>query len=315
MSAFAGDEVILMALYEYRLLSSGQLARLTGRSQQVVRRAIRKRLRPEKLVADIRRHVSEEAAYTLGVEGLKYVARVLRVDADELFRANRVMGERTLFFRHSILVSEIRLAFNLAASTELSPVSISRTIGEWETVPGIRGEAPHHERFILSEKLVGPDGVARHHRPDSLFLMHPKAEGPSQTVAVFVEADRNSEPMKRISAKFHAFWLYWRERLFAKSFGAVAMRVLFILDNVKDEKRIGSMQKELTEFLSRLNEPQKADAFRRCFRFACMRDLSEHTVLQKPIWFDADNHARLFFQTPAKAGNAHNVTKSAEVSA
>jgi hypothetical protein len=107
-----------------------------------------------------------------------------------------------------------------------------------------------------------------------------------------LEADRNTEAMRRIRAKLAAYFAYWSRRRFVTAFDAVAMRVLFVLDDVTDRRRIHSMQNELRQFA----KEHGAEPFRRCFRFARKHDLDETTVLAKPIWWDADDQPRLFFQ-------------------
>jgi hypothetical protein len=289
MNLVPGDAAILLAVGQYRYLTSGQLARLTGRAPQVIRRAIRKRLRPGGYLVNIQRQQTEEAAYCLGPEG----AHDLGYQISDVPRTSTIRG---FFWRHTMLVNDIRIAFDLATADNRSPICIERTVPEWELRPGARRNAPHHERFVLSERLKGPDGVTYWHRPDCLFLMYPNADGAKQRVAVFCEADRNTESMSRIKHKLEAFWLYWCLRRFVDAFNAVAMRVLFVLDDVKDRRRIQSMQNELLQLARRKHNAAAAEAFRRCFRFARKHDLDETTVLAQEIWWDADQQPRLFFQ-------------------
>jgi hypothetical protein len=312
VNLFPGDSTILMALYEYRVLTSGQLGRITRRNPQVIRRAIRKRLRPGEFVSDLRRNSTEEAAYMLGPEGVAFVAHELGCEPQELGRPNKTNTVRTFHFRHWLLVTDVRIAFSLATAGATNPVCIERIIGEWETVPHAAPTAAHHERFILSERLVGNDGVARFHRPDCLFLMYSRDDGRGKLVAVFLEADRNTEAMPRIREKYEAFWLYWARKRFVEAFGAVAMRVVFVLDDVTDRTRIRSMQKLLRDMVGSRGKPGEGDAFRKCFRFARKQDLDESSVMTKPIWFDADDNARVFFQ-PVRP--VREVSARAEVSA
>jgi hypothetical protein len=294
MTLVPGDEALLSALFAYRYLTSGQLARRYHRSTQVVRRAIRRRLRPGGFVESLQRQATEEAAYTLGPEGISFIAQALGCPVSEV-PFPRTSPRRGFFWRHTMLVNDVRIAFDLATEGDGSPIGIERTVPEWEVHPSARRRASHHGRFVLSERLKGPDGVYWH-RPDCLFLMHPKAEGVPPRVAVFLEADRNTESMKRIRHKLEAFWLYWSTKRFVDALQAVAMRVLFVLDDVQDRRRIHSMQNELRLLAQRKDHAAAAEAFRRCFRFARKHELDETTVLAQPIWYDADDQPRLFFQ-------------------
>jgi len=303
VSLFPGDAAILTALFAYRSLTSGQLARRLRRTAQVIRRAIRRRLRPGGFVVSLQRQATEEAAYTLGPEGLAFVAQELGCPVSEVPFPRKISTVRGFFWKHSVLINDVRIAFDLATESDASPISIHRTIPEWETKPTAPRTAPHHEVFVLSERLKGPDGVTYAHRPDCLFLMRPKAADAQPDVAVFLEADRNTEAMGRIRAKIAAYFAYFSRRRFVAAFEAVAMRVLFVLDDVTDRRRIHSMQNELRQFA----KDNGAEPFRRCFRFARKHDLDETTVLAKPIWWDADDQPRLFFQpvrqpTPREPG-------------
>jgi hypothetical protein len=289
---FPGDAAILIALFTHRSLTSGQLARRLRRSAQVIRRAIRRRLRPGGFVVSIQRQQTEEAAYTLGPEGLAFMAHELGCAVSDVPFPRKATTTRGFFWKHGVLVNDVHIAFDLAAEAHASPIQIHRTIHEWETKSCARRNAPHHEVFVLSERLKGPDGVVHVHRPDCLFLMRPKAADAQQRVAVFLEADRNTEAMRRIRAKLAAYFLYWSRRRFFDAFEAIAMRVLFVLDDVTDRRRIHSMQDELRQFATQVG----AEPFRRCFRFARKHDLDETTVLAQPIWWDADDQPRLFFQ-------------------
>jgi Replication-relaxation len=304
MNLFPGDARILMLLYEFRFLTTGQLSLLTGRDPQIIRRAIRKRLRPTFVTAFSRRP-TEEGAYTLGEQGLEFVAYELGCALNELAFPRRVSTARSFFFRHTLAISDVRVAFAIAAANAASPIGIDRSVAEWDVVPSSMPRAPRHERYVLSERFVGEDGRACSHRPDCMLLCYPKAAGNAQLVAVFVELDRNTESIvRRIAEKYHAYWLYWQQRRFASAFDAIAMRVLFVLDDVRERTRIRSMQDELRAFAERRADRTAAESFRRCFRFALKRDVSVETVLTRPVFFDADDEPRLFFQPPQVASDS-----------
>ena len=305
MSLAQGDADLLLALFAYRYATSGQLARRSVRSTPVIRRAIRQRLKPEGFVVTLQRDPTEEAAYTLGPEGLAFIAHELKCPVSDL-PFPKTSTSRSFFWKHSMLITDIRISFDLATKDPASPVCIERTIGEWEVNPAARGNSP-----LIFERFKGPDGATCFHRPDGLFLMRPRAAGADQRVAVFLEADRNSEAIQsRIRAKYEGCYQYWIRRRFFDAFQAVAMRVLFVLDNVTDRRRICSMQEELRCFAE--SKGASAEQFRRCFRFALQRDLTETTILAHPVWRDADDQPRLFFLQPVPQPPR---TSAAEVSA
>ena len=296
MRLFPDDVVILALLREYRYLTSGQLSRLTGRSGQVLRRAIRRRLRPGGFVTDLHRtHPTEEAAYTLGPEGYAFIAHELGCAVADLPFSRKASRVKSYFWLHTLLVNEVRIALAVASRPPTCPIEIERVVPEWEVDPGVRRKAAHHERFILSEPFKDADGRSLPHRPDCLFLVRPRGATPERLVAVFLEADRRTESMRRIRQKCAAYLVYWRRQRFA-AFGAVGMRVLFVLGNIRGDQRVRSMQEELARFTDALRDDAKARAFRGCFRFAQAHALTSETVLTQPIWFDADNQPRLFFQ-------------------
>ncbi len=243
MTLVAADRPLIFALFTYRYLTSGLLARRCARSTQVIRRAIRRRLKPGGFVLSLQRQPAEEAAYTLGAEGLSFIAQAVGCPVSAL-PFPRPSTSRGLFWKHSMLVNEVRIAFDLATATDGSPIAIRRTIPEWEMNPTERRAAP-----LLFERFKAADGATYWHRPDCLFLMH-ATSGDEHDVAVFLEADRNTEAIEsRIRAKYEGFYQYWVRRRFIEAFGAVAMRVLFVLDNLTDRRRIQSMQAELRRFV------------------------------------------------------------------
>jgi hypothetical protein len=291
LSLVQGDGDLIWMLFAYRYATASQIARRFGRSPPVVRRAVRLRLQPGGFVEYIHRKVSQEAAFTLGREGLTFVAEHLKCPVSDL-SFPKTSATRGFFWDHSMAINEVRLSFDLATQEARSPIVIHRTIGEWELNPARRG-AP-----LLFERFKGPDGDAIF-RPDCLFLMHPKAAGVSQMVAVFLELDRASESIaNRIRAKYEGFYQYFVRRRFVDAFGVdvVAMRVLFVLDNVTDRQRLQNMQAELRKFTRA--KGTGAEPFERCFRFALMRDLNEATVITQRIWSDAHDVPRLFFFQP-----------------
>jgi hypothetical protein len=258
------------------------------------------------LVASFERGPTEEAAFFLGPEGLKYMAEACGTSPAFLPVPREMNSKRGLFWRHTMLVNDVRIAFSLGMDQPSSPVKLRRTIPEWELTPGPSSTAGHHERFVLSERFR-EGGKVHFHRPDCLFLVYPTAKGLERTVACFLEGDRNTEAMRRIREKVAAYRLYWKKRRFADAFGAVAMRVLFVLGEVTTTTRIDSMREELRSMI-----PPEESLFVDCFRFALARDLRADTVLEKPIWYEARSERPRYFFQPVNSGEDREQRGSTE---
>src|SRR3954468_22214410 len=114
MTLAQGDGSLISALFAYRYLTSSQLARRLRRSGAVIRRAIRRRLRPGGFVVSLQRQPTEEAAYTLGPEGLAVVAHELGCPVSEVPFPRKISTARGFFWKHTVLVNDVAIAFALA---------------------------------------------------------------------------------------------------------------------------------------------------------------------------------------------------------
>src|SRR5689334_14712867 len=113
MTLAPGDPALLMAVFALRYVTSGQLGRRLRRSGQVIRRAIRRRLRPGGFVVNLQRQPTEEAAITLGPEGLAFVAHEFGCPVSDV-PFPRPSTRRGFFWRHTMLVNDVRISFDLA---------------------------------------------------------------------------------------------------------------------------------------------------------------------------------------------------------
>jgi len=293
MSLADADKPILRDLFSYRFLQSGQLGLLRGRSSQVVRRAIRKRLVPGKYVVNMaQRFPTEEAAYTLGPEGFEFIAYEHRCSVSDLPYSKKINRVKSYFWKHTLLTNNVRIAFDLGSRTH-ERVHLARAVPEWEMDNPASNKK--EEKFVLWERLCGEEmnGKPLSFRPDALFLIHPQ-EQPDYKVAYFLESDRGTEDVAgKIREKFLAYRLYFDQLLFSKRFDARQMRCLFVLEAPTDY-RIRTMQRVLADMAGKLDDPQgegKA-GFVKCFRFALVGDISESAVYDEPVWQDWKGEGR-----------------------
>jgi hypothetical protein len=287
------DPAILEALLVHKSLTSGELARLLNASQQGLRRCIRHRLIPAGLVVRLQRHPTEEVAYALGTAGFSYVAEQRNITLNKLPYPKKVLQNRTQFWWHDAAVNAVTITFRLACARAESPLHLERVVPEHELVPGAPTHGPRHRRYVLAEQFKDIDGKRQVHCPDSLFLVRPRTEQ-QPLVALFLELDRATESMTRITQKYAGAWHFWRQKRFRSSFGAAAMRMLFVLDQVRRPTRMSSMQQALLRFVA--DRGELGDQFARMFRFAHLEAVTENRLLSERVWYTVTNESRLLFQ-------------------
>lgn len=298
--AFTDDDVaIVKTTADLRYVTPDLLARRLGRSKAVVRRRMRRELVPAGYIVEMPRAANESAAYTLGPLGFELVAHALGIPPWALPFSRKITKVRTFLWKHTMLVNEVRIAFEVACEASDSPAVLTRAIPEWEMNPNAGHDAKHHERFVLSERLGSGQNV-RSLRPDLGLLMHPRGMEERLTL-MLVEADRNTEDHVRLRTRIEAYKLYFEQGRFESAFGAVDMRVLFVLDQVANAARRERMQQEVQSFAQ--GGGARAD-FVKTFRFAERRALDARSVLTAPVWFDAWGQARPFVRIAAHSKEA-----------
>jgi hypothetical protein len=325
MNFAPGDDEILWALMEYRVLTSGQLAWLTGRSAAVIRRRIRKHLASEwNVVRLLLGGSTDQNAYALSGEGFKMMAARAGLDPSRMpFSIKPPAGPGSPFFRHMKLSNDVWIFFRRACQNAGSPIELARAVPEWEMNPDPtkrRSKKPW-ERFVISERLQDIEDAQLIHvlRPD-LVLVFAVKDQPGLRVASYLEADRATVSVRGVIVeKIRAYWHLFLRRGF-EHYGAVAMRVLFVVGDTRTEQRIRSVQDALGDFCrshelhherfrqQRLQAaaPQARDhlaarmppitAFSDCFRFARREDLSGVDILREPVWQDASAQRLPFFR-------------------
>jgi len=326
MSMYApGDEELLWALLEYRVLTSGQLAWLTGRSTAVIRRRMRKHLVSEAgVVRALIGARTDQKAYCLSKVGFAAMAQRAGLQPSQMpFSAKPPTGPASPFFRHMKLSNDIWIFFRRACQEPQSPVQLTLAIPEWEMSPDPtkrRSKKPW-ERFLISERLEDLSDPGRSHvlRPDLLLIFKTRQE-PMVYVATYLEADRATVSVRGvIMQKLLVYWHLFLRRGFERH-GAQGMRVLFVVGNTRTDQRVRSVQAALVEFcrqkapdhehfvqqrleavspearerLARRLQPMSA--FAGCFRFARRQNLNETNILRGQVWQDGRGQQMAFFR-------------------
>jgi hypothetical protein len=300
-----GDEILLFALLTYRYLRTAQLARIAGRSGQVVRRRMRE-LAALGYVAALARDPMTEQVYSLGVKGWEHVAKRLETTPEKLpYSAKNAVSAETLFLKHTLLTNDVRISVELALADH-PHAALRRSVPEWEIVnPEAQKPA---EKFALAEDFSttkkGKKRTVRF-RPDCLFLVYPRAQGPKFTAALFLESDRHTESVAgKIREKFLSYQLYYQQGRYCETWGAGKMRCLFVIQGGNVEKRIARMQEELHALADELGDPTPVEgtdspaAFVHCFRFADAIVVSEKTIIDDAIWQDWQGQRVTLFRKP-----------------
>jgi hypothetical protein len=297
MSFVDGDRPLLWHLFEYRYLRSGQLAALSDRSTQVIRRRMRE-LAALQFVVPLSRAVMEEQGYCLGPKGFDFVAEELGTVPEKLPFSRKVPNVESQYWRHTLLVNQTRISVSLAAQ-EHPHVVLHQCIAEWEMADPTEDKDPT-KKFLLWKRLYEKSGSNEYvtWRPDSLFLVHRRDDTPDHSVAMFLEADRGTQSVgHRINYKYKGYKLYRDQQGFWKFHKAVTMRVLFVLEDVSTDRRMKAMQTQLQFNARQLGDPEGkgAAAFVHDFRFTRAELLNEKSVFDEPVWQDwQGNPVRLF---------------------
>ena len=315
MAFVRADEVLVFALLRYRYLRSGQLAALSDRSVQVVRRRMRELVRLGYAVT-LERISMHELVYALGPKGWDHVAKELKVSPNKLpYSRSNSRSAETIFLQHTLLTNDVRIAFDRALA-EHPHVALRRAIPEWEMAESVDWEklrkskkskaAKTTKKYLLAEnmeyRVKGKKKTIRF-RPDCLFLIYTRRQGPNYSAAFFLESDRSSEPIaSKIHEKYLSYMLYFQKRRFNEVWGAGKMRVLFVVERGNPTKRIARMQAELQAMADELGDREPVEgsdskaAFVHAFRFCDASDLNEQTVVDGKIWTDWQGRAVALYE-------------------
>ena len=305
--AFApGDSMFLWLLFEYHYLKSSQVAKLTGRGVRVCRRRLQELQRLE-MVKAMDTAAMDENAYTLGTKGWEFIAYEMGTTVEHLPFSREAVRVQSIFWKHTILVNDIRIALTLGAASH-PDIVLHRYIPEWEQVarPHRQGKAHKQENYLLWDRL---EDKGQHkiydHRPDGCCLVGRKNDPADAFAALFLEADRGTETIRRkIDAKYAAYRLYFNNQLYFRQFGAGRMRVLFVLSDVATNLRIRHMQDHLQKIAHQLGDPNPEEdgnspaSFVHLFRFVRFDQLSDESVWDDPVWQDWRGREFALYRAP-----------------
>jgi hypothetical protein len=220
------------------------------------------------------------------------------------YSAVNAKSAETIFLRHTLLTNDVRILFDLALRDH-AHVAMRRAIPEWELANPEAKKAA--ERYVLAEdmkhKINGRKRTIRF-RPDALFLLYPKSQGPKYSAALYLESDRSTESVAgKIREKYYSYMLHYQLCRYWEVWKAGKMRCLFVIEGGNPGKRIAKMQEELQALADELGDPNPAEdggkaAFVHVFRFCDASLLTEKSVIDEPIWTDwRGNPVALFTPT------------------
>lgn len=274
------DLRIIRAVYTHRLLTSEHIVTLLneGSRQNVLRRLQllfhnRYLDRPLIQVADFYREPrAMPMVYALGNRGSEFMAQALDVPLRSVDWTAKNRSIRPTFYRHTLMVSSIMVAFEAACRLHGRVRIIPwEEILETKCPPETKKKAkPQTWRVHVPGK--GAMGVT----PDKIFGLHflDRPEGANRTY-FFLEADRGSMPVMRrtftqtaIFKKLVAYHATATEKLHTKLFGIQTFRILTVTDSPERE-RVRSM----------VAACQKLQGLQGIFLFTDEKSLTEGDVL------------------------------------
>jgi protein involved in plasmid replication-relaxation len=248
----ARDLEIIRAVHKYRLLTSEHIVTLlgSGSKQNILRRLgllfhHRYLDRPLIQIADFQNTLrGSPMVYALGNKGSELVAEGLGLPARSIDWTAKNRSLRPTFYRHTLMVSGVMVAFEAACRRHGTVRVIPwEEILETKCPPETRKKAkPQTWRVRISGK--GAVGVT----PDRIFGLHflERPEGANRTY-FFLEADRGSMPVVRrtftqtaIYKKLLAYHATATGGLHTKLFGIQSFRVLTVTDS-PERGRVKSM--------------------------------------------------------------------------
>jgi hypothetical protein len=268
MRLTARDKQIVLAIYEYRILSSQQIEALLFQSekqhgkQTVCQRRLQLLYQHnflERLLLPI--VLGEGRApfvYVLAEAGANLVASLLGIDRAKVGWKPKADRWGPLFIEHSLAVNTVRVAFHCL------PQARSWTIGQWI------GEAEFRTR-TMQEKVPKrtQGGRTTRNYPDGYFtLVRPN----TKEAHFFLEVDQATMSNSRWQEKIKAYSEFRARGLSQKHYGTQNFRVLTVTTTERQ------MQK-----LKQATEKVKGDDY---FWFTTQDDIdlwNPHKLLE-PIW-------------------------------
>jgi len=248
------DEVIMIFVAEFRLLSREQLQKLLD-FPCITRINIRlKKLYDHGYLSRLFLPTvtgTPKALYFLGPKGVVMVSGTGSIDPLLLERQRQHLQERKeLFLNHQLFLNDVRIAFSLAIQ-DYPQMTLERWINESDCLI----EFPNNQGRLTAL------------RPDACLCLINRAK----LYSFFVEIDCSTMTNGRLKAKAKAYLDYGKSGRSRQDFGFQYFRVLII---TKTEERLFNLKSTIEELSDRI------------FYFAMRDDVCQGTILGR-IWLHA----------------------------
>jgi len=234
------DIDLLVALYRYRCLSTGQVRRLLFPSDQTANRRLL-HLAAAQYLRVLRVPGIAERVVVLAGRGAELVADHLRVPPETVTYATlRREARHPFFVRHHIDVTDFRIALE----SECKTASALRLLGFLPEFLNRKIDDSRIEKYLRDVIATGGDDVV--HTPDGVFAV----ERDGRSALFFLEIDRGTEVVSRRDKgvlKAMGFYLGYLQsgsyQRYRDDFGVAAVfsgfRVLFVTTS---DKRITNIR-------------------------------------------------------------------------
>ncbi len=228
------DQEIVAKVYELGILTREQIQNLFGincttRAGIRLRKLYDHRYLSRRFLPTTRG--SSKAIYLLGPKGIALVSEKCGIDSLEIKRRQKQNFQRKeLFFKHDLLVNEVRIAFCHAMENHNS-LKLDKWIGSIDCLHEYRIFNPKLDREF--RKVFRPDGYFRYYQNGKLY-------------GCFLEVDRSTMSNSRFQSKVKTYLEYARSGLYSKRYRLNFFRVLVV---TKTEQRLLNL-KSATEKLT-----------------------------------------------------------------
>jgi len=258
------DDNLLLALYEYGLLRTDQIATLLFPSLRTAQ--LRLMLLYHNGYVQRRFESVEygngqgQAIYFLDTKGARHVARELKIDLDELdWKRQRSLASYN-FLEHFLETHDVRIALTQAA----------QKLG-WEIEQVLDESQLKSEEMkdIVVVKWVDEDGTPRRRRmaviADLFFTLRVV-----KRIRCFVEVDRGNVSIKRWKLKIRSYIAYWETGKYQQRYQSQRVRILVVTPDERRHRRLKAATEEV--------------GGRSRFWFTTAEKIAPETVLTAPIW-------------------------------
>jgi len=214
------DVEILKTLYDYRFLTTTQVADLFFGSKSKALRRLRQ-LYDNDFVARIFRPVvvgSAEIIYCLDNQGVNVLAQHLGIDREEISWSRRSFTRlKSLFLNHALTVNEFRVAIQVAT---LDNPDVELLFWKYDNEIQTKNE----RGILISDRVTDPEDPTKKIRvtPDAFFGI----STPRGRAYFFLEADLGTEDNYQFKKKMQGYLRYYVDGHYQQKYGYKAFRVL-----------------------------------------------------------------------------------------